>query len=283
MKPERVINVHGHLRHRDDIAARIRLWESWNVVRFCCLCLHPRWRSPESGGYFTNDDFLKAKREYGDILIGMASVNLFESELDTPDDIIRYREQGFEGLKCISPTHPYDHEMYFPLYEKASQLGMPILFHTGHMAACGDGSDARYRVSSEAMRPFYLDKVNRVFPELKIIGAHLGNPFFLEALNLLKRPNVYFDISGGGGRKRRVRQLLSVMMPHAALETDWADPEENLALDWFRKFVFGTDNPEPSVWVPNSEAIMDRLRIPPETRRKYYFENAATLFGWSDL
>ena len=69
------------------------------------------------------------------------------------------------------------------------------------------------------------------------------------------------------------------MLPPPALETDMTDPQENHALVWFEKLCFGTDNPEPSVWVPAAEHIMDRLQIPQPLRRKFYYDNTAALIG----
>ncbi len=83
----------------------------------------------------------------------------------------------------------------------------------------------------------------------------------------------------GSGKKPHVRKILSAMLPHPSLETDMADPAENLALGWFEKLCFGTDNPEPDRWVPAAEFILDRLEIPEETRRKFYYDNAAKLLG----
>ena len=283
MKPGHVINIHGHLRHDQDIPERIRIWEEWNVRRFCCACLVDHWAQEDRRRYFGNEDFLAAKEKFGDILVGLAGVNLSKDELATPADIERYRALGFEGLKFIDPYYPYSHETYFPLYEKAEQLGMPILFHTGWVAWREEEAYRRARVDSDNMRPYKFDKIARAFPNLKMIGAHLGLPHAREALQMAIFPNVYFDICGGSGRKEHVREILTALLPHAALETDMSNPEENRALKWFEKFVFGTDNPEPSVWIPAAEAIMDRLEIPPETRREFYFGNAAKLFGWSDL
>jgi len=164
MTPDRVINVHGHIHRTDDLRARVRLWEQWRVARFCCACLRERWSKPESGGYFTNQDFLAARRQYGDILVGLAAVNLTAAECDTPSDVQRYRDLGFEGLKFIDNDRPYSHEVHFPLYEKAAGLGMPILFHTGYVAACGDGSDAKFGIDSEHLRPYHFDRIARRVP-----------------------------------------------------------------------------------------------------------------------
>jgi len=70
------INMHGHLRRFQDIRQRLRIWDEWNVQHFCCLCLNEDvyWNTEKE--YFTNDDFLKIKDEYGDRILGFAAVAL---------------------------------------------------------------------------------------------------------------------------------------------------------------------------------------------------------------
>ena len=275
-KPERAINVHGHLRTHDDIAARVRTWEQWNVRKFVCLCLHPRWGDK----YFTNEEFLRAKDEYPDVLIGFACPRTFPAEgIDGPDDIERYRDQGFHGLKFLGPGRPINDEVYFPIYAKAEELGMPILFHTGFLGR-NKANDHEYDIDSERLRPYRFDRIARTFPNLRMCGAHLGGPHYGEALQMLgAHENVFFDISGGGGGKRHVRKIISALLPHAGLETDWADPQENQALGHFESLCFGTDNPEPDVWVPASETIMDALHIPADLRKRFYWDNPARFLG----
>lgn len=156
---------------------------------------------------------------------------------------------------------------------------MPILFHTGCLAPAGDGSDGRYGVDAENLRPYHLDKVARVFGRLKIIGAHLGKPHAHEALAVLgMHPNVFFDFSGGGGQNAHVNWVRRAIRPYEGGPLD--DEQYNPALEWFRtKLVFGTDNPEPSVWIPQAQRIMDELKIPSPSRENYYWNTAANLFG----
>ena len=71
----------------------------------------------------------------------------------------------------------------------------------------------------------------------------------------------------------------SALLPHPGLETDMAHPGQNKALDWFGKICFATDNPEPSVWVPASEQILDRLAIPEPVRQQFYHDTAARIIG----
>ena len=154
---------------------------------------------------------------------------------------------------------------------------MPIVFHTGWVARIGE-TDRALRLSSESMRAFRLDRIARAFPDLTIIGTHLGLPHSDEALSLTQHhPNVYFDMSGGGGERTHLSLIKKAMAPFRG--ADMSDPEENLALQHFRKMVFATDNPSVSVWYPASEEVMDYLQVPEETRELFYWRNAADIFG----
>ena len=277
-KPDRIINMHGHIRDWQDLAARVEIWRQWNVEKFVVLLRSDNWGERRGGG-LTTSDWPNVQRQYPDLLVGFAGANMQGDSIDGPAEIERYADQGFVGLKAIAPKHPYNHEAYFGIYEKAQDLGMPILFHTGFLAV-DYTTDGRYGIDSENMRPYLFDRIARTFPRLKIIGAHLGGPHYAEALQMLDaHENVYFDISGGSGKKRHQRKIISAMLPHPGLETDWTDPAENPALGWFEKIVFGTDSPEPDVWVPAAENILDALHIPAELRQRFYYDTAAELLG----
>jgi len=270
--PTCVVNVHGHLRHDQNIDARVRLWEQWNVRKFCCLCLGKLYED-----YFTNDDFLPWQKRYPDLLVGMGHIDLGPESADTPETISRLKDQGFAGLKFIAPSNHYDHDRYLPFYDRAQNLDMPILFHTGYVARTP--LDGAYGVDSENMRPYHFDRIARMFPQLKMIGAHFGLPHPDEAASmLLGHPNVYFDMSGGSGAKAHEYRLRRFMAPPAG--SDMTDPAENPALTYFEKMCFGTDNPEPSVWVPVAARIMDVLQIPEPTRELFWWKNADTIFRW---
>ncbi len=102
------------------------------------------------------------------------------------------RELGALGLK-LYPSYqwfyPNDHALY-PIYAKAVELGVPVTFHTGSSTFAG----SRIKYSE----PIHLDDVAVDFPELTIIMAHAGRPFWYdEAEWLVKRhPNVYIDAAG---------------------------------------------------------------------------------------
>lgn len=281
MSPQHIINVHTHLHRHQDIDARVRLWREHGLRKVGILCMpeYPPAAKRAADGY-TNEEFLPLMHTYADIMYGMGAVNLFR-EPDGPDKVDWLKEHGFTGLKCISAYYPYNHEAYFPIYARAEELGMPVLFHTGWLASPLDGTDGALGIDADSYRPYLLDKIARAFPNLKLIGAHLGKPHTEEALQMLDvYPNVYYDFSGGSGRKKHWRWILKALSPLP--DADLADPEENPALGYFRKLCFATDNPEPPVWIEASERIMDGLAIPPDLRERFYWRNACQVFGWTE-
>ncbi|MFW9979619.1 MAG: amidohydrolase family protein [Candidatus Thorarchaeota archaeon] len=99
------------------------------------------------------------------------------------------RDKGCIGWKLYPPNGFYpDDEAFYPYYEKASSLGIPIVVHTGFTS--------RFKHVKYA-QPVYIDKVAADFPQLKIVLAHVGTPWVDEALMVsAKNPNVSVDVSG---------------------------------------------------------------------------------------
>jgi predicted TIM-barrel fold metal-dependent hydrolase len=275
-KPDKLVNIHAHLHANMDVPARVREWEEHNCVK-CCVLADSRYWQPPRSTYLGNDGVLKWMRAYPDFIVGMGNVEL-GNEMGSADDIDRLREQGFSGLKLEMPSHPYDDDRYMPLYERAEQLQMPVLFHTGWVMRLGE-LDRDGRLSSESMRAFRLDRIARSFPQLQVIGSHLGMPHADEALALLDgMPNAHFDMSWDISDRGFVSRLKRALAPFPG--ADWDDPEQNLALRYFKKIAFGTDDPPIGDWLPVAEEILDYLHVPEDTRKDFYWRNATRIFGW---
>lgn len=76
--------------------------------------------------------------------------------------------------------------LYYPLYAKCVELGIPVSMQVGHSAE---------RMPNELGRPMDLDFIALDFPELQIIGAHTGWPWTEEMIALAwKHENVYLGI-----------------------------------------------------------------------------------------
>ena len=88
---------------------------------------------------------------------------------------------GYSGYRMDDPR-------CFPVYEVARSLDVPILVHAGQTIPSNTYFD-HGDVSA-------VDAVCVKFPELKIVLAHFGDPFFQEAAFLMgKHPNLYADVS----------------------------------------------------------------------------------------
>jgi hypothetical protein len=75
-----------------------------------------------------------------------------------------------------------------PVYQYCQTQGLPILFHTG--------TTYRREAPLGFSRPWLLDEVAIQYPELRMVLAHLGHPFYDECLVVIrKHPHVYADIS----------------------------------------------------------------------------------------
>jgi predicted TIM-barrel fold metal-dependent hydrolase len=140
-----------------------------------------------------NDYIAAVVRSDPDVFIGFASVN---PNYRGPKAAVRELERavgelGLSGLK-LYPMYqdwsPADPVIAFPVFEKAAELGIPVLIH--------QAGSTRVDARMEYARPALLDPVGRHFPDLRVIIAHCGIPWVDEAMFMLtKHPNFYGELS----------------------------------------------------------------------------------------
>ena len=122
-------------------------------------------------------------------VVGFASCD--PTQKNALDDLIHAVEDlGLQGLKLGPIYAGFDPRSLIcePIYAYCEQRGLPILFHMGTTY----NRVAPLRVS----RPWILDEIAIRYPELRIVMAHLGHPFFEECLVVIrKHPHLYADIS----------------------------------------------------------------------------------------
>ena len=129
-------------------------------------------------GHATDEEMLACCRQSPDYFVPFGYLDFRKG----PDHIERLRRAGCVGLKTIWPEEPYDTRRYFPLYECAEALHMPILFHVGgayYDPPCRPRTADSAVVSLEQMygrnmMPMHMDAIAKSFPRLVIIMAHLG-------------------------------------------------------------------------------------------------------------
>jgi predicted TIM-barrel fold metal-dependent hydrolase len=115
--------------------------------------------------------------------------------LENPVEAVRQLEHsvrnlGFKALRVVPWlwNRPPNDKLYFPLYVKCIELGIPFCTQVGHTGPL---------MPSEPGRPVpYLDEVALTFPELKIVAGHIGFPWTDEMIGLAwKHENVFIDTS----------------------------------------------------------------------------------------
>ncbi len=188
MSEIKIIDNHCHYRKVDGYLDEMLEKSAEAGVEWLCLNGGgERWRQHDNRG------IMAAAEAHPDRIIPIAFVHLGE---DSAADVRAWQSAGFRGLKTQCPIASYDDEAFFPVYEAAEELRMPILFHTGISARFIPEHD-RWNTSSRFMMPLTFDRIARCFPDLTLWGAHLGVPdTWHAAMMMAVHPHVYFDLCG---------------------------------------------------------------------------------------
>ncbi len=206
----------------------------------------------------SNEAILADAAQHADVLIPFASVDPH----DGASAVARLRDLAAAGARGVK-LHPSlqgfspNERAHYPLYEAASELGLPIVFHTGQTgigAGLPGGRGIRLRHSD----PMLIDDVAADHPQLTIVLAHPSVPWQDAAISIAThKANVYIDLSGWSP-KYFPPQL--VRAANGLLK---------------RKVLFGSDFPvlTPDRWL----ADFGELEIKPEVRPLILKDNAVAM------
>lgn len=206
----------------------------------------------------SNEQILVDAAQHADVLIPFVSVDPH----DGASAVARLRDLaagGAKGLKLhpslqsFSPNDPAHH----PLYEAASELGLPVVFHTGQ-TGIGAGLPGGRGIKLRHSDPMLIDDVAADHPQLTVVLAHPSVPWQDAAISIAThKANVYIDLSGWAPKyfpPQLVRAANGLLR---------------------RKVLFGSDFPvlTPDRWM----ADFAGLDIKPEVRTLILKDNAVTL------
>jgi uncharacterized protein len=131
----------------------------------------------------------EAVQKYPDRFYGLAGIDPTEGMAGVRDFENSVKELGF----IAAHVYPHwfelapDHARYYPFYAKCVELDVPIIIHVGQSMIYAPDMPRR-----SVARPITLDGVACDFPELKIVGSHIGVPWTEEMIAMAwKHPNVY--------------------------------------------------------------------------------------------
>ena len=128
-------------------------------------------------------------QQHPDRFSGLAGIDPFRGMQGLRDLEQAVRDYGFVGAHLyphwceLAP----DHAKYYPYYAKCCELDVPIMMQVGHNLVY-----SRQRRLPSVGRPICLDQVAIDFPELRLIGIHIGIPWTDEMISMCwKHENVY--------------------------------------------------------------------------------------------
>jgi len=142
------------------------------------------------GRKIPNEPVAELARAHPDRFVAFAGVDPHKGEEAVAELDHALRNLGMRGAVVGPWEHRTysDDELYFPIYAKCMEFGVPIWVHTS--------LNYSREIPMDFGRPLRLDRVAIEFPDLKIIAGHAGWPWVLEMIAVAWRhPTVYLDIS----------------------------------------------------------------------------------------
>ena len=216
------------------------------------LALLAAWHDP-AGPLISNEEVSAQIDEAPDRFRGLASVDL-KNPMQAVREIRRWVDaQRFVGVRIVPWLWdlPPNDRRYYPVYAACIEAGVPFCTQIGHTGPL---------CRSEPGRPIpYLDDVLLDFPELTVVGGHVGFPWVNEIVSLaFKYPNLYIDTSAYA-LNRLPSDFVAFMKGPGA-----------------KRVMFGTNWPmiSPRKCLEN----LDSLGLSDEQRAAFLSENAKRVF-----
>ena len=132
---------------------------------------------------------VNAIQSYPDRFYGLAGIDPTEGMNGVRELEHAVRQYGFIGAHGYPHWFelPPDHAKWYPFYAKCVELDVPIQLQVGQSLVYNEKRPLR-----SVGRPITLDSVACDFPELKLIGIHVGIPWTDEMIAMAwKHKNVY--------------------------------------------------------------------------------------------
>lgn len=147
------------------------------------------WYSPD-GPMISNEDVRQICEEKPDRFVGVASGDI-RDPVRCVSGIKHYvKNHNFKAVRVLPWLWERyaDDRLFYPIYAACVELGVPLCLQVGHTGPLRP---------SDMGRPIpHLERVLLDFPDLVVVGGHIGAPWLDEMIFLAgKFPNLYIDTS----------------------------------------------------------------------------------------
>jgi len=282
------IDMHEHYRVGGDIDTLLEAAGGFGISKVVFV---PTASGPDNAGYekHWNSLIKKAKESYPDQVIPFCTID--EADPQAAELVEQYILEGAMGLKLIG-GHPefYDEslnsENMYKVYEVVDKYDVPVLLHGSIINIPGLKDQ--------------LDQVYGDFPEVTFIHAHYCSTIMKgidldQCAELLdKHPNLYIDLSMGGGIARYHKYLKQdlqkikdfvlkyqdrilfgsdIILRSKRNDFDWLYERIRCDIDLHQKVEYTCEFGE-SDWVHQG------FNLDEEVLRKLYYENPKKVLGF---
>jgi len=282
------IDMHEHYRAGGDVEEFLKAAGCLGISKIVFL---PTGSPPDNQGYKTHQKALikKVKKLYPDKIIAFCTVD--EADPEAAEIFEQCLQDGAEGLKLIG-GHPdfYDEPMnsenMYKVYRKAAEYNVPVLLH-GSIINIPELKDQ-------------LDQVYSDFPEVTFIHAHYCSTIMTgidleQCAELLdKHPNLYFDLSMGGGIQRyhsffrqdlgKVKDFILTYQDRILFGSDIILSDSSKDFDWlYQRMKCDIDLHQRAEYIPafgEADVLHQGFNLDREVLRKLYYENPKKVLNW---
>lgn len=154
------------------------------------LLAHKSGRPGLPGCYHMPPEIVrKAVEQYPDRFSALLGIDPYTGMNGVRELETAVKEWGFIGAHMYPHWYELDphHRKFYPFYAKCVELGVPIQMQVGQSLIYSPDFPCR-----STGRPITLDTIACDFPELKLLGIHVGIPWTDEMIAMAwKHPNVY--------------------------------------------------------------------------------------------
>lgn len=222
--------------------------KEWNVDSFVTLNIAVK---PNQQTNVNN--FAKEVQESKSVPTAYSFGSVHPLAEDCIAEMERVRNLSLKGIKLHAPYQglDIDDEKYYPIFDYASETGLPVLIHSGY-----DPYDKNHIYAS----PSAIARISRDFPKMTFIAAHLGGLCcFEEVSEYIVGKNIYFDTAF-------IANTISKEMAKKIIEKHGCD-----------KVLFGSDCP----WTSSEQTFefIDSLGLSSSNLDLIFHKNAQSLLG----
>lgn len=186
-----IIDCHVHADNSRNVRSLLKSMNA-NDIDASIILYFPLWKKP---GYLSLEKLIPVVARHPNLYLAGSIRMIDNPDFDRHFNVLQRAAQNRDIVAVklypgYEPFFPSD-SICEPIYKLCTDNRIPVIFHSGDTWWLFPTSKVRYT------NPVYIDDVAANYPDMKILIAHLGNPWIRETAEVVsKNRNVYTDMSG---------------------------------------------------------------------------------------